>query len=116
MAGIPNADQAIVDDRKITHYPLSSDHPAGRAKAAFFRRFGFRPSAWRRLRDALLAHARSANVVVINDTRFGKKYTVEGPLPTPSARTPQVRSIWFVPIGETAARLVMAYPVPGVDE
>jgi hypothetical protein len=72
-------------------------------------------SAWQSLRDALLDHARSADLVSVGDTPFGKKYTVEGPLMTPNAGNPQVRSIWFVAAGETAARLVTAYPVPGVE-
>jgi hypothetical protein len=54
MVSILNANQAIVEDRKITHYLLSSDHPAGRPKAVFFSRFGFQRSRWRRLRGALL--------------------------------------------------------------
>jgi hypothetical protein len=116
MASIFNANQAIVEDRKITHYLLSSDHPAGRPKAIFFGRFGFQRSRWRRLRGALLEHARSGAVVSVNDTRFGKKYTVEGRLQTPSARAPLVRSIWFVRTGETAARLVTAYPVSGANQ
>src|SRR5260370_42431672 len=115
MAGIPNGDQAIVDDRKITHYLLSSDHPAGRAKAAFFRRFGFRASTWQRLRDALLDHSRLSEAVSLSDTPFGKKYTVEGPLPTPSGRKPRGRSVWFVTTGERTARLVTAYPVSGAE-
>jgi hypothetical protein len=115
MAAIPHADQAIIEDRKITHYLLSSNHPAGRPKAVFFSRFGFQRSRWRRLRGALLEHVRSGAVVSVNDTRFGKKYTVEGRLQTPSARAPLVRPIWFVRIGETAARLVTAYPVSGAN-
>lgn len=102
-------------DRKIIHYLLSSTHPAGRAKAAFFGRFGFRASAGQRLRDALLDHARSADIVSVGDTPFGNKYTVEGPLATPGARNPRVRSIRFVATGETAARLVTAYPLPGAE-
>jgi hypothetical protein len=101
-SGIPDPDQAIVEDRKIIHYLLSSTHPAGRAKALFFRRFGLRASAGQRLRDALLDHARSADIVSVSDTPFGKKYTVEGPLMTPGARNPRVRSVWFVATGETA--------------
>jgi len=112
MARIPNADQAIVEDRKITHYLLSSNHPAGRPKATFFHRIGFRQSNWRRLRGVLLEHAHSGTVMSITDTRFGKKYTVEGPLRSPRAQAPLVRSIWFIRIGEAAPRLVTAYPVP----
>src|SRR5947209_347817 len=112
MAGVPNADQATVENRKITDYLLSGDHPAGRAKATFFTTVGFDRSKWRRLRSALLRHAQSGTVTSVNETRFGNKYTVEGPLRTPSGRAPLVRSIWFVRNGETAARLVSAYPIP----
>jgi hypothetical protein len=115
MAGIADPDLAIVEDRKIIHYLLSSTHPAGRAKALFFRRFGLRASAGQRLRDALLDHARSADLISVSDTPFGKKYTVEGPLMTSGARNPRVRSIRCVATGETAARLVTAYPVPGAE-
>src|SRR5438045_985909 len=86
-------------------YLLSGDHPAGRAKATFFTTVGFDRSKWRRLRNALLRHAQSGTVTSVNETRFGNKYTVEGPLRTPSGRAPLLRSIWLVRDGETAARL-----------
>jgi hypothetical protein len=113
MTGIPNADQAIVERRKITEYLLSTSHPVGRAKAAFFRRFGFHIPAWTELRDGLLDHARSSHIVSASDTPFGRKYTVEGLLTTPSGRKPRVRSVWFVTTGQTAPRLVTAYPASG---
>jgi hypothetical protein len=68
-SGIPDPDQAIVEDRKIIHYLLSSTHTAGRAKALFFRGFGLRASAGQRLRDALLDHARSADIVSVRSER-----------------------------------------------
>jgi hypothetical protein len=113
---IPNCDQAVVDERKITGYLLAVGHPAGRAKAAFFRRHGFRSPAWEELRDMLLEHAASAAVVSIRDTQFGRKYIVEGRLRTPGGRSPIVRSVWFITTGETAPRLVTAYPASGARE
>jgi hypothetical protein len=113
MPGIANSDQAVVDERKITDYLLAAGHPAGRAKAIFFRRHGFRISAWRDLRDALLEHAASAAVVSVKDTQFGRKYIMEGRLKTPSGRGPRVRSVWFVTTGQTVPRLVTAYPASG---
>ena len=38
---LPNAEQAVVDEVKIRTYLLSSEHPVGRFKAAFFRGLGF---------------------------------------------------------------------------
>jgi hypothetical protein len=110
---LPGARLAVIEERKITHYLLASGHPAGRAKAAFFERFGFRAAEWNRLRDALLDHARSARIISIADTEFGRKYVLEGPLTTPNSRKPRVRTVWFVAIGETAPRLVTAYAAPG---
>jgi uncharacterized protein DUF6883 len=110
---LPNADAAIIDERKITDYLLARHHPAGRAKAAFFLRFGFTAAAWITLRDALLVHARSARIVGAADTPFGRKYILNGPLATPVGRTPRVRAVWFIEIGEIAPRFVTAYPAPG---
>jgi hypothetical protein len=88
---------AIIEERQVTqyllasgHHLLASGHPAARGKAIFFERFGFRPEVWQSLRSALLDHARSARVVAVNETEFGKKYTMDGPLIAPDGRTPRV--------------------------
>jgi len=61
---LPDAHLAVIDESKITHYLLASNHPAGRAKATVLERFGFRVADWQVLRDALLAHgARRSNCV-----------------------------------------------------
>jgi hypothetical protein len=112
---LPEVHLAIVDEQKITHYLLASGHPAGRAKAAFFERFGFSLAVWHSLRDALLDHARSAPVVVVSQTQFGEKYILEGSLPAPDGREPRVRAIWFVATGDKTPKLVTAYPVRGVE-
>jgi hypothetical protein len=49
VALLPNARLAIIDNRKITAYLLAETHPAGRAKAAFFRGLGFSSAEWQRL-------------------------------------------------------------------
>ena len=73
---LPNAQLAVIEEGKITQYLLARDHPAGRAKAAAFRRFGFIPTDWHALRDALLEHARTAHVRSIRDSAFGRKYVI----------------------------------------
>ena len=45
MNRLPNAHLAVVDERKVNAYLLSDSHPAGRAKAVFFRRYGFRAAS-----------------------------------------------------------------------
>jgi hypothetical protein len=111
---LPNAARAIIEREKITDYLLATGHPAGRAKAAFFQRFGFAVTTWQVLRGALVEHARSAPVVSSADTPFGRKYILEGSLSAPDGRKPRVRAIWFVRAGDAAPRFVTAYPLPGV--
>jgi uncharacterized protein DUF6883 len=112
---LPEASLATIDRRKITDYLLAASHPAGRAKAGFFLRFGFTTASWKVLQDALLQHAAASAVAVDIDTPFGKKYILDGPLPAPDGRRPRVRAIWFVAAGERVPRFVTAYPAPGAD-
>jgi len=54
---LPNADQAVVPQEKLTEYLLSDTHTDGSPKANFFRSFGFTVTNWQELARALLAHA-----------------------------------------------------------
>lgn len=116
MNRLPNAYLAVVDESKVNAYLLSESHPAGRAKAAFFRRHGFRVAAWEALRDALIVHGRTADVVSTIETPFGTKYILEGTLAAPDGRSPRLRTVWFVTTGETSPRLVTAYPAVGGEK
>ena len=107
---LPNADSALVPREKLTRYILSSAHPTGRAKAQFFIRFGFAADSWETLAAALVRHAADHDVVKADDTPFGTRYTVEGPLGSPDGRNPTVRAVWFIEEGETVPRFVTAYP------
>lgn len=108
---LPNADYAIVQREKITEYLLSPVHRHGRGKAAFFRKFGFRETDWDAFASALLRHAAQHHIKKIEDSLFGRRYTVEGEIGTPDGRAPTIRSIWFILSGETIPRFVTAYPL-----
>jgi len=110
---LPHARSAVIEASKITGYLLSESHPAGRFKAAYFRRCGFSPSAWRTLHAALLAHAAASDVVAIVETEFGTKYIVEGDLALPDGGRAHIRTVWFVDLGDDAPRLATAYPARG---
>jgi hypothetical protein len=111
MSRVPRAETAVIDERKITGYLLSVEHPYGRFKARFFASFGFRLDAWEDLRDALLRHARDNEMVTSEVTAFGTKYVVDGPLHAPDGRLPQVRAVWFVETGDERPRFVTVYPI-----
>lgn len=104
---LPNLENALVEERKVTGYLLSEEMSEG--KAAFFAAFGFTLARWDLLRDALMLHAASYEVVGMVDNPFGTKYLIEGSLQTPDGRNPRVRSVWIVDVGTTTPRLVTAY-------
>jgi hypothetical protein len=113
MKKLPNADLAVIAERKITGYLLSPSHPDGASKAAFLERFGFEREAPGALEAALLRHAREAEVVRVERTPYGTKYVVDGPLNTPDGRNPGVLAVWLVEMNQTQPRLVTAYPSEG---
>ena len=108
---MPNADTAWITREKITEYLLSSTHPEGRSKAEFFHRLGFRIERWQVLEAALLDHGRTGTAVDQMPAPFGLHYVVEGPLGTPDGRSSLIRTVWIVERGQTAPRLITAYPV-----
>lgn len=108
---LPQADRAEVPQAKVVQYLLASTHRAGRGKAGFFSAFGFQASAWEVLADALRQQARDNAVTLSEDTPFGTRYIIEGPLITPNGRQLQVRAVWFIDEGGQAPRFVTAYPL-----
>lgn len=107
---LPNLHVAVVPQEKICGYLLSSTHPAGRIKAAFFSQFGFAVSSWETLAAALTRHATDHGVVTTKESVFGVRYIVEGTMETPDGRNPTVRVVWFIARDQTVPRLVTAYP------
>jgi len=100
-----------VSDAKVRSYLLSSEHPTGRAKAAFFVRLGFRAEAADELRDALLELAREGGVTSSLETPFGSKHVVDGYVTGPTGRSASVRTVWITEAGSSRPRLVTAYPL-----
>jgi hypothetical protein len=110
MPRLPHLDRAVVPEAKIVNYLLSVRHPGGRAKARFLESFGFRAQNWHVLRDAVIAHGRANDVTATHQTRFGTRYEIDRPLPTPDGRAPMVRVVWFVESEDIVPRLVTLVP------
>jgi hypothetical protein len=110
MPRLPHLDRAVVPEAKIVNYLLSVRHSGGRAKARFLEDFGFRIQDWRVLRDAIVAHAAANDITASHQIRFGTRYEIDGPLPTPDGRAPIVRMVWFVELQESIPRLVTLVP------
>ena len=109
---LPNAELAIVPERKITHYLLNSAHPAGGSKARFFLRFGFTAAEWQKLAIALLRHAREHEVAETEQTPHGQRYVVDGKIITPDGTSLNIRSAWYIDVAGGAPRFVTAHPLP----
>ena len=110
MPRLPHLDRAVIAEAKIVNYLLSVRHSGGRAEARFLEDFGFRAQDWSVLRDAMIAHARANDITASQQTRFGTRYEIDGPLPTPDGRAPIVRVVRFVEAQETIPRLVTLVP------
>jgi hypothetical protein len=110
MPIIPNAESAYCDEAKITGYLLNLAHVRGASKAAFFAAHGFSVEDSQALAAALLAHVRTHDAMPVEDNGFGMRYKVDGPLETPSGRSPWVRSVWIIH-HDGRPRLVSAYPM-----
>ena len=108
---LPHADRVEIPQAKVVQYLLSSTHRAGRGKAAFFSAFGFQVSAWEALADALQQQAKDNAVTFSEDTPFGTRYIIEGPLPSPNGRQLQVRTVWFIDKVGQVPRFVTTYPL-----
>jgi hypothetical protein len=107
---LPNAERAVVDERKVVEYLLSETHPDGPSKARFFSGLGFTVADWKVLAEALRRHAADSPVVRRDETPFGVRYVLEGVLYAPDGRTPAVRAVWFIDRAGGDPRLVTAYP------
>jgi len=108
---LPDASDAIVSQAKVVDYLLAENHPQGRDKAAFFTRLGFTQKAWQVLATVLAQHPVEHDVYRVEDSRFGRRYVIDGAIETPSGRRRRIRTVWFIETGDDQARLVTAYPV-----
>ena len=107
----PTDARLVVDRQKVVDYLLSDSHPVGRFKNRFFVSFGFHAAEWTILQHALIEQAMTNDVTMEEQTEYGIKYVVDGPLPSPDGRSPAVRTIWIRRNDETDIHLVTAYPL-----
>ena len=109
--GLPDAKKTKIPKAKIVGYLLSSTHPAGRSKAAFFRKHGFAENKWQALRDALRVHAQRGDLVTTEVTQHGTRYVVDGTIAAPDGTFLNVRSVWFIRRSESSPTLATAHPL-----
>lgn len=104
-----SASAAIVPTDKLRDYLLSSTHPIGRYKSAFFRSLGYAQDSWQLLERDLRA-VLSNEAQPLRVTEYGQKLGVRGVLTGPNGRAGRIVTVWIILNGEVAPRFVTAYP------
>lgn len=74
---LPNADDAIVEEQKLTGYLLNPDHPRG--KAGFFLALGYTRDTWPLLRTDLLALAQTLPIHATTVSAHGYNISLKAP-------------------------------------
>jgi len=108
---LPGAEKAEITQDKIVRYLLSTTHRAGRSKAAFFGKHGFRMEEWQRFAEALRRHAAENPVTLIEETLYGTRYVIDGALAAPDGSSLNVRSVWFINRRTSVPRFATAHPL-----
>lgn len=67
----PDAEHAIVTEKKVCDYLLNSSHPVGGPKAAWFASIGYTVENWQVLAGDLLWLAQTADDFVAKPSPFG---------------------------------------------
>ena len=107
---LPNAEDVIIDDRKLWGYILSFEHPVGRYKAAFFAELGFHADRWETLDSEIRRLIRDHEAEVAQRTVYGQKYVVRGRVVGAEGRSEKVVTVWIVRAGEQRPRFITLYP------
>ena len=107
---LPAIERAHIEPAKVRDYLLSAVHPVGRFKAVVFEALGYKAEEWERLRDDLLALARTTEEVPGQTSAFGQKYEVSGSLRGPNGREARFICVWLVPTGDGSPRFITAFP------
>ena len=108
--GLPNSENAVIDDVKVRDYLLSPEHPVGRFKAVFFNALGYSRDEWEVLRAQLLELARSGTAIPQPPGPYGQKFELPGTINGPAGRAASITTVWIIRAAEDFPRFVTAFP------
>ncbi len=108
---IPNAENAIVDIRKLRDYCLNPEHEDGKHKARLFSAsLAMTANDADELRQILLEVVRTREARLGRQDEFGQRYTLDFIL-TWQNRRAILRSGWIVESNSRVPRLTTCYPL-----
>ncbi|MGI8997634.1 MAG: DUF6883 domain-containing protein [Pyrinomonadaceae bacterium] len=109
MPKLPNAERAVVPIEKTRDYCLNPEHDEGKHKAEVFRRlFGFTQADAERLREMILAAARTFDASEGQTLAHGQMYTLDFPAQSLRGEV-TIRTAWIVERSTDFPRLVTCY-------
>lgn len=107
---LPNAENAVIDPRKLRDYALDPHHDSGQYKAAFFAQMGYVAESWERLAEDIRQQHLSQPAEPGQPSPFGRKFTITAPLQGPLGTARWVTTVWIFRPGQDAATLVTIEP------
>ena len=108
---ISNAENAIVDIRKLRDYCLNPDHKDGKHKARLFASIlGMTADDAEALRQILLEVVKIHEAQLGRQDEFGQRYTLDFAISWQD-RDATLRSGWIIEIGSDVPKLTTCYPL-----
>lgn len=108
---IPNADQAVVDIRKLRDYCLNPEHDDGKHKARLFSSIlSMVASDAEELRQILLEVVKTHEAQLRRQDEFGQRYTLDFVIEWQN-RSATLRSGWIIEHDSEIPRLITCYPL-----
>lgn len=108
---IPNANNAVIDIRKLRDYCLNPEHDEGKHKAQLFSTMlGMTTKDAEVLRTILLEVVKTHDIKLGRCDDYGQRYTLDFVLEW-QAKKATIRSGWIIEIGSDIPRLTTCYPL-----
>ncbi|MFS8117126.1 MAG: DUF6883 domain-containing protein [Microcoleus sp.] len=108
---IPNAENAVVDIRKLRDYCLNPQHDDGKHKARLFSSIlGMTPDNAEELRHILLEVIQTHEAQLGRRDGFGQRYTLDFTIEWQN-RSATLRSGWIIEHDSEIPRLTTCYPL-----
>ena len=108
---IPNAENAVVDIRKLRNYCLNPNHDKGKHKARLFSSIlSMKPDNAEELRLILLEVVKTHEARLGRQDEFGQRYTIDFPIEWHN-KSATLRSGWIIEHGSEIPRLTTCFPL-----
>jgi hypothetical protein len=111
ISSLPNAENAIVDIRKLQDYCLNPEHKDGKHKAKLFSAIlGMTAADAEELRQILLEIVKTHEVKLGRQDEFGQRYTLDFEISWQN-RKARLRSGWIIEPDSEIPKLTTCYPL-----